>query len=375
MKYGRHFINVAVLVVVVSVAVYILLAGLEPLGIAWPGIFRLAVPASAEAGPIDTLFTAHFMLISFLFSLVVVFVIYSLVVFRRRPDDDPEAEGDHFHGHTGLEVAWTIVPLALVIVFGVWGATTLGDITAPNDNAMKVTAVGQQWIWQFRYPEMDNLATTELVLPVNQPIEVELYSLDVLHSFWVPEFRVKQDLLPIPNPVSPDDPINDTNKRYLRITPTVEGEYQLLCAEICGTQHHSMRATLRVVSEAEFEAWASEMAANDLSDLTAEERGEVWYQQYGCNACHSLDGTALVGPSWQGLYGADRPLVDNSTVEADDDYLRESIENPNAKVVEGYAEGIMPQNFADRFETDQAGSPIEGLDIIDDLIAFIKTIE
>ncbi len=375
MKYGRHFVNVAVLVVIVSTAVYVLLAGLEPFGINWPGIFALAVPASAEAGPIDTLFTAHFILISVLWSLVVVFVVYSLVVFRRRPDDDPEEEGDHFHGHTGLEVAWTIVPLALVVAFGVWGATTLNEITEPAPDAMRVTAIGQQWVWQFRYPELDNVTTNELVLPVDQAVEMELFSLDVLHSFWVPEFRVKQDLLPIPNPVDLDDPLNGDHKRYLRITPTEIGEYKLLCAEICGAQHHSMRATLRVVSQEEFDAWGQELLASDLSDLTAEERGAVWYEQYGCNACHSLDGTALVGPSWQGLFGADRPGADGGTVVADEEYLRNSILNSNDYIVEGYQANVMPQNFGERFAADEQNIPIEGISIVEDLIAFIKTVE
>jgi cytochrome c oxidase subunit 2 len=376
MKYGRHFVNVIVLVVIVSVAVYVLLAGLQPLGIDWPGIFRLAVPASAEARPIDNLFTIHFVLISFFWSLVVVFVVYSLVVFRRRPDDDPEEAGDHFHGHTGLEVAWTIVPLAIVVALGVWGTTALNEITAPAPDAMRVTAIGQQWIWQFRYPDLDNITTTELVLPVDQAVEVELFSLDVLHSFWVPEFRVKQDLLPVPNPVDVDDPLNADHKRYLRITPTEIGEYKLLCAEICGAQHHSMRASLRVVSQEDYEAWAQELLANDISELTAEERGALWYEQYGCNACHSLDGVAGVGPSWQGLFGAERPDADGGDpVVADEEYLRSSIVNPNDYIVEGYLPNVMPLNFGERFAADEAGLPIEGISIVEDLIAFIKTIE
>lgn len=375
MKYGRHFVNVTVLVVLVSAAVYVLLAGLEPFGVNWPGIFALAIPASAEAGPIDTMFTAHFILISFLWSLVVVFVVYSLVVFRRQPDEEPDVEGDHFHGHTGLEVAWTIVPLALVVAFGVWGATVLNEITEPEEGEMLVTAIGQQWVWQFRYPELDNALSSELVLPVNQPIEMELFSLDVLHSFWVPQFRVKQDLLPIPNPADLQDPINEANKRYLRITPTEVGEYKLLCAEICGAQHANMRAMVRVVSQSEFDAWAQELAASDISDLTAEERGEVWYNQYGCNACHSLDGTVLVGPSWQGLYGSESISVDGEAVISDEEYLRNSILHPNDFVVEGYQPNVMPQNFGERFATDEQNLPIQDISIVEDLIAFIKTIE
>jgi cytochrome c oxidase subunit 2 len=347
MKYGKHFAAVTGVVTVLFVVVYILLRA----------IYQLPASASAEATSIDALFEAHFFLISFLFALVVGFMLYSLFVFRQRPGEEDE-DGDHFHGHTGLEIAWTIVPLGLVVFFGVWGAQLLGDITGRPEDATVIRVFGQQWSWSFEYPELDDLRTNELVMPVNETIILELESLDVLHSFWVPEFRVKQDLVP-------------GQVDILRVTPTEVGEYTLRCAEMCGTQHAYMLAPVRVVSQSEFETWAQEQSVS-VTQLSAEERGAVWYEQFGCNSCHSLDGSVVVGPSWQGLYGSERPLQSGETVTADDEYIRASILHPNDQLVEGFA-AAMPTNFEEQFAQteEQYGGEI---DIVADLIAFMQTL-
>lgn len=347
MKYGKHFVAVTGLVAVLFIIVYVLLRA----------IYQLPIAASGEAIAIDSLFEAHFFLISFLFALVVGFMLYSLVVFRQRPGD--EEDGDHFHGHTGLEIAWTIVPLGLVVFFGVWGAQLLGDITERPDDAMVVRVIGQQWSWSFEYPELDDLRTTELVLPVDQTVMLEMEALDVLHSFWVPEFRVKQDLVP-------------GQVDELRVTPTETGEYKVRCAEMCGSQHANMLAPVRVLSQSEFETWAEEQSESVL-ELSPEERGEVWYEQFGCNSCHSLDGSVVVGPSWQGLYGSERPLQSGETVVADDEYLRRSILQPNEELVEGFA-AAMPTDFEEQFAgvEEQYGGEV---DIVADLIAFIQTLD
>ncbi len=347
MKYGKHFVAVTGVVAVLFVIVYILLRA----------IYQLPISASAEAVSIDALFEAHFFLISFLFALVVGFMLYSLYVFRQRPGEEDQ-DGDHFHGHTGLEIAWTIVPLGLVVFFGVWGAQLLGDITGRPDDATVIRVFGQQWSWYFEYPELDDLRTTELVMPVDETIILEMESLDVLHSFWVPEFRVKQDL--VPGQV-------DT----LRVTPTEPGDYVIRCAEMCGTQHAYMLAPVRVLSQNEFAAWAEEQSVS-VVQLSPEERGEVWYEQFGCNSCHSIDGTAVVGPSWLGLYGSDVHLESGETVTADDAYIRTAILQPNDQIVEGFAP-VMPANFEDRFAETEEQYDGE-VDIVADLIAFIKTL-
>lgn len=347
MNYRKHFAAVAVLVLLGTVVTYFVLTA----------IYALPEAASGEATSIDTLFQGHFLLISVLFSLVVGFMLYSIVVFRRRPGEE-EAEGDYFHGHTGLEIIWTIVPLALVIFFGVWATQVLRDITAPADDEMVIEVVGQQWSWFFVYPELDDLRTTELVLPVDQTVRLELTSLDVLHSFWVPEFRVKQDLVP-------------GQVTELRITPTDQGTYKTRCAEICGNQHAYMLADVRVLSQGEFDDWVQENTL-DVAALSPVERGELWYTQFGCNACHSLDGTVVVGPSWQGLYGSERPLESGETVVADEEYLRSAILNPLDEIVEGYPPS-MPQTFEQQFAEEEAKYNNQ-FSIVEDLIAYIRSL-
>jgi cytochrome c oxidase subunit 2 len=351
----RHFVMVLLLTVVSTVALRFL----------FRYIFALPVAASAEAVPIDLMFNAHFWMIAFLFSLIMVFMLYSVFVFRRKDGDD--TDGPHTHGNTALEIGWTIVPTFVVLGFGVWGAITLNEIISPKPGEMTVRATGKQWVWTFEYPEQDGIDSAELVLPVGRTIVMEMEAVDVLHSFWVPEFRVKQDLVP-------------GKKTYVRITPTETGEYTLRCSEICGMNHTQMVAPVRVLDEAGFQAWVDEELAQPLfGSLTPEERGAYWAsaEGFGCIACHSADGSAGVGPTWQGLYGREEAMTDGSVVTADEAYIRNSILNPNAQIVEGYNPNIMPQNYGEQFAARQdeiAASEGVEIDIIEDLIAYIKTL-
>lgn len=347
----KHAIIVGVLTLAVFAGLYFLFT--------W--IFPLPDAASAQAAPIDNLFQAHFLAMAFLFALIMVIVLYSVVVFRRRPDD--ETDGPHIHGNTGLEIAWTIIPTIVVLGFGIYGLILFREVVAEQPDEMVVTVIGQQWVWNFEYPEQD-VKSNRLVLPVGQPVLLEMYSEDVLHSFWVPEFRVKQDL--VPGTMMP-----------LRITPTEIGSYRLQCAEICGTSHSQMLADVEVVSQADFEQFLIDSAFR-YSDLTPEERGEQFYVEIGCNACHSLDGSAGVGPTWQGIYLREEVMDDGTVIIADEEYLRNSILNPNAQIVQGYNAGVMPQNYAERFaELEAEILENEGaeIDIVADLIAFMQTLD
>ncbi len=324
-------------------------------------MFARPVAASAQAGPIDTLFKAHFITIAILFALIMVIMLYAVVAFRRDPDD--ESDGPHIHGHTSLEIAWTVLPTFVVIGFGVYGIIVFQDITAVQDNEMVVSVVGRQWSWSFEYPD-EEIKSARLVLPIDQPILLELESEDVIHSFWVPEFRVKQDV--VPGAMFP-----------LRITPTKLGSYRLVCAEICGNGHGGMVADVEVVSLDAFEQFLID-AAFRYSDLTAEDRGQQFYTELGCAGCHSLDGQAGAGPTWQGIYLQEKQLDDGTTIIVDDDYIRDSILNPNAQIMQGFSAGSMPQNFVEQIDALQAqilASEGAELDVIADLIAFIQTLE
>jgi cytochrome c oxidase subunit 2 len=354
MRNRKHYILVALLVVVSTVVLYFVLSAIS----------QLPTAASAQAGPIDVMFNVHFAFISFFFALIMVFILYSAFVFRRQPGDDED--GPHIHGHTGLEILWTVIPIFIVVAFGIYGAVVLNDITGPKENEMVVNVQAQQWSWSFEYPEYDNLASGELVLPVDQPILLEMESRDVIHSFWVPEFRVKQDVLP------------DVS-RQLRVTPTEAGNYKVRCAEICGLQHAGMLADVRVLPPEEFEAWVEERLQQPaFAELTPAERGEIWYQEFACDSCHTHDGSPGAGPTWLGLFGREEQLADGSTVTVDEEYLHDSILNPNAQIVAGFNPGVMPQDYEERFAEREAqimeNEGIE-IDIVADLIAFIETLE
>jgi cytochrome c oxidase subunit II len=348
----KHTISVTALTLISTVGLYFLFN--------W--MFARPVAASSQAVPIDIMFKSHFIMEAFLFAFIMVIMLYSVVVFRRRPDD--MEDGPHIHGHTGLEIAWTIIPTIIVVGFGIYGTVVLGDITKEQDNELVVTAMGQQWAWSFEYPEQD-IKSNRLVVPVDQPILLQLESADVLHSFWVPEFRVKQDLVP-------------GETKLLRITPTKLGNYRLRCAEICGTSHSQMLADVQVVSQADFEQFLVDSAFR-YSDLTPEERGQQFYVELGCRGCHSLDGAVGAGPTWQGIYLRQETLTDGTTVTVDEEYIRNSILNPDAQIVQGFNPGVMSaQNFDTRIpdlEAQILASEGAEIDVIADLIAFMQTLD
>ncbi len=352
----KHVVSIAILVALATV-------GLRAL---FSVILALPRASSAEAIPIDNLFNAHYWAIAFLFSLIMVIMLYAVFVFRRKEGD--ETDGPHMHGNTALEIGWTIVPTFVVIGFGVWGAITLNEITAPKPNEMTVNVTGKQWIWSFGYPEQDDIVSGELVLPVNRTIVLKMNADDVIHSFWVPEFRVKQDLVP-------------GRETTLRITPTEVGDFELRCAEICGLNHTQMVAPVRILNDADFQAWVAEKsAAPAFAEMTPEERGAYWHsaEGFGCVACHTLDGTPGVGPTWQGLYGREEPLADGTSVTVDDVYIRDSILDPNKQITEGFNPNLMPQNYGDLFTARQAeiqSAEAVDVDIVADLIAFIQTLQ
>ncbi|NHZ72745.1 MAG: cytochrome c oxidase subunit II [Aquificales bacterium] len=354
---AKHYIAVTVLII------------LSTLGIrgALFYLYRLPEAASAQAVPIDIMFNVHFWMISFLFSLIMVFMLYSVVIFRRKEGDNEP--GSNVHGHTGLEIAWTVIPVIVVAIFGYWAITVLNALTAEKPNEMTIKVIGQQWSWQFEYPEQEGITSAALVMPVGQDILLDMEARDVLHSFWIPEFRVKQDLIP-------DTPT------YLRITPTQEGDYKLRCAEICGFDHSKMIADVQVLSRAEFDAWVEErLDVPAYADMTAEKRGEIWYTEFGCAGCHNTTGDPNgAGPTWLGIYGREEELLDGTTITVDDAYISESIMEPNAKIVAGYADPSLmaAQEYETRIPDKEAeilASEGVEIDIIDDLIAFMKTLE
>jgi cytochrome c oxidase subunit 2 len=304
--------------------------------------------ASLQAVAIDGLFRIDFIAIAILFSLIIGLLVYSIIAFRRRKDDD--SDGPHIEGNTRLEVVWTLLPLGFVLFLAYYGSSILGEVEAPDPQPLRVDVIGAQWSWRFEYPDY-GIISTELVLPVNKQALLNMSSSDVIHSFWIPEFRVKQDLLP-----------GEGFEKELRITPIELGDYKVRCAELCGREHYNMLAPVQVLSQDDFEAWVASKTEAVSDDPVM--RGEQVAQQYGCTACHSSDGSELAGPTWLGVYGSTESLTDGSTVLVDREYVIESIREPGKKIVQGY-QNIMPANIGADLTDEQ----------LDDLVAYIESLQ
>jgi cytochrome c oxidase subunit 2 len=333
----KHFLIIAVLVIASTFAIH---SGLEAIGL-------LPAQASAQAISIDQLFGIYTWAIAFVFSLIIVFLFYSLIVFRRRKGET--GDGVHVEGNNTLEIAWTVVPLIAVLYLAYLGARSLGETRRIDPSAMVVKVIAQQWSFQFQYPEY-LFASKVLYLPVGEQVDLQMTSLDVLHSFFVPEFRLKQDIIP-------------GRTVDLRVTPTVVGHYKVSCAQLCGRNHAQMLADLYVVSKADFTAWANQQVASAPKDPVL--IGQQLYSLFGCSTCHSTDGSKKIGPTWSKLFGSTVTLADGTRVNADENYLIDSITDPNKQIVKGFTPNVMPATFANALTQEQ----------IQDIVSYIKTLK
>jgi cytochrome c oxidase subunit 2 len=216
---------------------------------------------SAQAGKIDTLFDVMIILSSFVFSIVVVMLAYAVWKFRAKPGD--EGDGEPIHGNTRLEIAWTVIPTVIVLFGAVYSWIVLDDIEAKASDAMPLNVTAQQYKWTFEYPEVQTgeangqptyLTSNQLHVPVDRQLSIHLTALDVIHSFWVPEWRIKRDAVPAG---AGGDEIDDD----FVVTPNEEGTFALICTELCGFGHATMRATVVVESKADFDQWVSDQKA------------------------------------------------------------------------------------------------------------------
>lgn len=264
-----------------------------------------------------------------IFAVVMAVIGYSLMAFRASPDD--ESDGAHIHGHTGLEIVWTTIPAILVIAIGVVSAVVLSRNADAGTNPLTVKVFAQQFAWRFQYPDDGDVRTTELVLPVDRGVRFKLTAADVIHSFWVPEFGQKMDALP-------------GVETEIVVTPNRTGEFTLICTELCGLGHATMRSPVRVLSQADFAAWLEEERTAAAPGPSGAD-GEALFASAGCGGCHAFTpaGTdAEIGPSLDGVAAAaakaGKPVAD---------YVKESIVDPGASLTEGYADGVMPTTFGE----------------------------
>ncbi|MGE5235258.1 MAG: cytochrome c oxidase subunit II [Acidobacteriota bacterium] len=309
------------------------------------GTFWMPVQGSSTAPMVDQLFQFILWLSVFFFVLIVGLMVLFVVRYRRRVGrEEPEPSPDH---NMPLEVTWTVIPIALVIVLFAWGFKVFMDINTPPANAYEIQVTGQKWKWLFTYP--DGHVDEDLHVPVDTPVRLVMTSEDVIHGFYIPAFRLKHDVVP---------------GRYAKLwfRATTPGEYQLFCTQYCGTGHSNMLAKVVVHEPGGFEKWLQN-ASNFLKTMSPAQAGERLYRTRGCAQCHSVTGTAGIGPSFKGVFGHEVALSTGTSVLADENYVRESILDPQAKVVAGF-QPVMP-TFKGRLKDDE----------ITAIIAYLKTLQ
>ena len=276
--------------------------------------------ASALAGRVDALY--FFLIgISVFFSLLIAgLVVYFAVKYRRRSETEPAPEPAT--GGIALEIVWSVIPLGIAMVIFVWGASVFFTINRPPDDALEIYVVAKQWMWKLQHMEGQR-EINELHIPLGRAVRLKMTSEDVIHSFYVPVFRVKQDVLP---------------GRYTQIWfhPTKVGRYHLFCAEYCGTKHSGMIGWVTVMEPPDYQAWLS----GGTGEGSLASRGDKLFQDLACANCHKSDGSGR-GPSLEGIFGTTVEIDGGRKVVVDDEYLRESILSPQAKIVKGY-QPIMP---------------------------------
>jgi len=299
--------------------------------------------ASTLAADVDLLYFFLIAVSLFFTVLIAALVIIFAVKYRRRSENDVGAD---IHGSLALELLWSVIPLGIALVMFAWGAKVYLDIARPPDNAMEIFVVGKQWMWKIQHME-GRREINQLHVPIGKPVKLTITSEDVIHSFYVPAFRVKKDAVP---------------GRYTELwfEATKPGSYHLFCAEYCGTEHSKMIGQVIAMAPAAYEEWltGSDIAPVALSVPPAgaaagatsgaagaapegmAKAGEGVFLQKGCLACH-MAAPGSLGPNLAGVFGKERKFVDGSTKVADEAYLRESILTPLKHVVEGF-QPVMP---------------------------------
>ena len=289
------------------------------------GTMFLPPGSSTVAGEVDALF--YFMVYaSIVFLAIVVFgVVFFSVRYRHRRGEEMAPTPGISH-NLKLELLWSIIPTILVFIVFAWGFNVYVKMNVVPKDAMEIKVTGQKWFWTFDYPQGNN-TLNELVVPVDKPVKLVMSSRDVIHSFFVPDFRIKMDVLP-----------NRYTVTWFEASRI--GRYNLFCTEFCGKGHSEMIGSVVVVSDREYKEWLETSSAAG-EGMTLEEYGSTLFVSKACNTCHSLAGKRLVGPPLDGMFGREEAMTKGQPVLVDENYLRESILEPQAKVVAGY-QPVMP---------------------------------
>jgi len=318
--------------------------------------WELLPAASNHAASLDLLYVFLTVVCGVSFVLVVGAMFWFMWKYKKRSDNDKTSPLTH---NGMLEFGWSAIPAVFLMLFFIWGELDFVKLSAPPGDAIDIRVTGEKWRWTIDYPGRSVPATTAaldgeiaplLIVPVGQPVRLTMTSKDVIHSFYIPAFRVKKDVVP---------------GRYttLWFEAIQEGDFPVFCTEYCGDEHSSMLAIVRVVPVDEYQA-AMEAATILVQPdgQTREQFGELVFKTFGCNACHDTGQAVKVGPGLGGIFGKTETMADGTTILVDENYIRESIYLPNAKIVAGF-NPQMP-SFAGQINDDQ----------MDALIAYIKSL-
>lgn len=306
--------------------------------------FLFPPQASTYAEDVDALYYFIHYVSVFFWVLIVLAIVFFLWRWRRG-----HKEGVGPSHSLPLELTWSIIPLILVVAMFLWGFKGFMVLSHPPGDAEEIHVTARKWQWAFEYPD-GRRALSELHVEVNKPYKLVMTSEDVIHSFSVPSFRNKMDVLP---------------GRYTSFwfEATIPGEHQVFCTEYCGDGHSDMLAKIIVHTPEEYERWVEESQVEDTTTPLPELGAQIFAGKGVCHTCHSIDGTTKIGPTLQGVFGQEEQMTDGSTVVVDEEYLRESILQPNAKVVQGFAP-TMPTYQGQLTDREVSG-----------LIEYIKTLQ
>lgn len=305
--------------------------------------FWMPPKASTFSDTVDWTFYFIFYVSLFFFALIILLTFYMIIRFRRRPGHGPIKSPSH---NTALELTWSLIPLALVVLIFFFGFRSFADMAFAPSGSYDIQVEAQKWSWSFRYP--NGYVDTDLHVPKGQPVELTMRSLDVIHSLFIPQFRVKRDVVP-----------GRYNKVWFQATEV--GTFDVFCAEYCGTSHSDMHSLVIVHEPGEFQQWLED-AANYLDTLPPAEAGGELYVKRGCNQCHSVDGSANTGPTFLNLFGEQQVLRGGESIVVDENYIRESLLDPGAKIAAGF-DNVMP-TYQGRLKDAE----------IDYLISYIKSL-
>lgn len=304
--------------------------------------------ASTLAADVDAIYLFLIQMSGIVFLIILALIIYFVIRYHR----SKKGEVSEVHEHFWLETTWTIIPTIVFLIVAVWGVIVYRKSLVVSKDALVVQVVGRQWFWEFSYPSGIKIQN-DLYVPVGKPVLLEMTSGDVIHSFYVPQFRGKKDIVP-------------GMTTHLTFTATEEGDYDIYCTEFCGTGHSQMIGKVKVVGQGWFNRWQKRKIEEieALKSGSMDARGASLFQSKGCVSCHTVDGVVKVGPSFKGLFGSAKKFTDGSSLlNVDKNYIKESLMDPSKKIVAGF-QPLMP-TFQGQLSEDE----------VNDLVEYIKSLK